>query len=70
MKTVKIKVEIEAEVPEGKYCLYCDNCSGYYCTIFDKVRKIIEVPMSDGIHNFFKCQSCLDACEKTKGKKI
>ena len=73
MKTVKIKVEIEAEVRAGLYCaewsgsiyLYneCQYLSGFVrCSIFDKYIN------KDKKNNLKKCRKCLDACEKTKTK--
>ena len=71
MKTIKIKVEIEAEVPEGKYC--GDSESGdceklnqdgeplmESCDIFPKAYLKYDHKMEC----FIKCQTCLDACEE------
>jgi hypothetical protein len=65
VKTVKIKVEIEADVPEGDYCFMCNGLSGSptpgICFAFPGKKMVFN-----RIHGFKKCQQCLDACEKGK----
>ena len=67
MKTVQIKVEIKADVPEDDYCAKwngyqwpegeeCEFLNGFvYCRIFQKgIRKNKDM-------NLKKCRACLDA---------
>ncbi len=67
MKTQKIKVEIEAEVPVGKYCwdflenIRCEKMTTMsHCDLFGTVEKDIG-SLRDG--KIFKCKACLDACK-------
>ncbi len=63
MKTQKIKVQIEAEVPMGNNCSECiyqrPLTLGAYCGLFNK--GLYTKPKSKD-SNFIKCQACLDAC--------
>ena len=79
MKTQKIKVEIEAEVPVGEHCMnykgiHCDEfislgsyhnkTDGLTCNIY---RGVELEQISDEFNTdtyVLKCQTCLDACKK------
>jgi len=65
MKTKKIKVTIETEVPGGKTCQldefhYCFWLRHSKCKAFDNAR----IDMIGARADYHKCQACLDACEK------
>lgn len=68
MKTIKIKVEIEAEVPEGEYCwdflenIRCEKMTTMsHCDLFGTVEKDIR---SLRIAKILKCPQCLEACKE------
>jgi len=65
MKTLKIKLEIETEVPEGEYCEHkggmpCDNWR-FGCSLFPKEELDIIKGMT---FKYLKCPQCLEACKK------
>jgi len=69
MPTQKIKVEIEAEVPVGKWCFMCRGLSGSpnpgECFAFPKSKLVFN-----HTYGFTKCKQCLDACENGRDRGL
>ena len=79
MKKIKIKVEIKAEVPEGKYCydieneIHCSELKEDYepiqylsksiCSFFHKKHLEETLDKQGKALIVLKCQACLDACK-------
>lgn len=77
MNTQKIKVTIEATVPEFKEP-YCDGChyleqiewDSFYCSLFHKnpmPLKLHKIP--EEWKNICRLPKCLEACKGKKGAK-
>jgi hypothetical protein len=64
-----MKITVEAEVPEGKYCYFEGSHSCMYknkedCYLFGK---LLDCDKEED--EYLKCPTCLEACKKAKEKK-
>jgi len=72
MDTIRIKVEINATVPEGKYCdtsrlkTKCENLDLGHCLVFG--GRMSKGCSQDGKRYRLKCKQCLDLCKEAENE--
>ncbi len=66
-----MKIKVEIDVPEGKYCNYCRSRKHFhkkpfqsFCGVFDIYLKYLTSKI-----NWKKCPACLKACADAEKEK-